>query len=68
MHLHRPQFISSQLLAGKIEESRGPFRISGNWWDKPWQIEEWDIHVQQKDTLARIRKDALMRWSIEGVY
>jgi hypothetical protein len=56
------------LLAGPIEESRGPFRVSGNWWEKQWQIEEWDIHVSNKDILARIRRDALLRWSLEGVY
>ena len=68
MHSHRPHFIKSQLLAGPIEESRGPFRVSGNWWEKQWQIEEWDIHVSNKDILARIRRDALLRWSLEGVY
>ena len=68
MHSHRPNFIRSQLFAGPIEESRGPFRVSGNWWEKQWQIEEWDIHVPNKDILARIRRDALMRWSLEGVY
>ena len=68
MHSHRPHFIRSQFLAGPIEESRGPFRVSGNWWDKQWQIEEWDIHVPKKDILARIRRDALMHWSLEGVY
>ena len=68
IHSYRPHFIRSQLIAGPIEESRGPFRVSGKWWEKQWQIEEWDIHVQNKNILARIRKDSLMRWSLEGVY
>jgi protein ImuB len=65
---HRPHFIRSTLLVGAIAESQGPFRISGNWWETPWELEEWDIHVPNQDTLARIRKDALMQWSLQGVY
>ncbi len=65
---HRPHFIRSALVVGAIAESQGPFRLSGDWWGTPWEIEEWDIHVPNQDTLARIRKDAPMQWSLQGVY
>lgn len=65
---NRPHFIRSALVVGAIAESQGPFRLSGDWWGKPWEIEEWDIHVPNQDTLARIRKDAPMQWSLQGVY
>jgi hypothetical protein len=65
---HRPHFIRSALVVGAIAESEGPFRLSGDWWGTPWEIEEWDIHVPNQDTLARIRKDAPMQWSLQGVY
>jgi protein ImuB len=67
-HAHRPQFIRCALVVGGIAESQGPFRLSGEWWGTPWEIEEWDIHIPKQNTLARIRKDALMHWSLQGVY
>lgn len=99
LHLHRlrpalparieftgaqPVFIKSQTLSGKITASRGPYRLSGLWWDEKIRtLEEWDIFVpfrqgsRLKSALARIgiscarsleRKSTTKEWRLEGVY
>jgi protein ImuB len=42
----KPIFIRSQLLAGNITNTRGPFVSSGQWWNLDrWGREEWDIQT-----------------------
>ena len=41
---HVPVHLRSHALSGPILDTRGPFRLSGDWWDAhPWETEEWDI-------------------------
>jgi protein ImuB len=63
----KPVSIRSQLVAGKIAKTGGPFVSSGQWWDSAgWSREEWDV---QTVTGAKIRvfrsKDGDF---IEGIY
>jgi protein ImuB len=40
----KPVLMQSSLISGKILEVRGPWKLSGNWWDRiRWESEEWDI-------------------------
>lgn len=42
----KPALLRSHVFIGPIVESRGPFFISGNWWDTGhWAREEWDIQT-----------------------
>jgi protein ImuB len=42
----KPIFIRSQLLAGNITKTRGPFVSSGQWWNLDrWGREEWDVQT-----------------------
>jgi protein ImuB len=52
--------------------SAGPWRSSGDWWEKEsWSRDEWDIAVQGKTdiTLYCLVKDLLAgKWFVEGTY
>jgi protein ImuB len=80
----QPAYISSERISGKIIESRGPYRLSGHWWDADSRIkEEWDIevspqrHAHRGTVLARIANETSAGsekttprrdFSLEGIY
>ena len=40
----KPVLMQSSLVSGRIMEARGPWKLSGNWWDRTrWETKEWDI-------------------------
>jgi hypothetical protein len=40
----KPVLLQSSLISGRILEVRGPWKLSGNWWDRTrWETKEWDI-------------------------
>jgi protein ImuB len=40
----KPVLLQSNLIAGRILEARGPWKLSGNWWDRTrWETKEWDV-------------------------
>src|SRR4030095_3833029 len=52
-HEDIPAHVRSAALSGKIIEQRGPYLLSGNWWDeKSWRRAEWDVQLQSGE-LAR---------------
>ena len=80
----KPAHIQSEAVSGKIMDSRGPYRISGRWWDAGARsMEEWDISVRLQPgnrrgaALARIGTPAgtatgtncaPAAWRLEGFY
>jgi protein ImuB len=63
----RPIQIQSSLATGHIQEVRGPWRLSGNWWDQSfWVVEEWDIQLQ-KGALYRLAREE-DQWQVVGIY
>jgi protein ImuB len=63
----KPIMIQSDLVAGKIRETRGPWKLSGNWWDPShWEVEEWDIQLENGH-LFRLAQSADC-WEVVGVY
>jgi len=62
-----PVWISSQEISGAICAARGPFQISGDWWDRQaWACEEWDAQLSSGQ-IYRLshRRDG---WFVEGAY
>jgi protein ImuB len=59
-------------VGGNILWKAGPWRSSGDWWDrKPWWRDEWDIAMQNDAAIAlyRLVHDLLGgEWFIEGTY
>ncbi len=59
-------------VGGEIVWKAGPWRCSGDWWEREgWSRDEWDVAVQNDGeiTLYRLVHDLLEgRWVIEGTY
>ncbi len=62
-----PKQISTRVFRGKIAQTAGPWRSSGDWWrDDAWNRDEWDIAVAD-GALYRIYR-APAGWFVEGIY
>ena len=62
-----PAHVRSAEMVGKIIEERGPYLLSGNWWDeKSWGRAEWDLQLQNDELLRAHECDGV--WKIDGVY
>ncbi len=63
---------NNEFLRGLILWAAGPWRSSGDWWEREaWSRDEWDIAVQEANEIAlyRLVKDLLSgRWYLEGTY
>jgi protein ImuB len=52
---------------GGIRAARGPYQLSGDWWDRqPWSREEWDVELAAGQ-LYRLSQQP-DGWFVEGVY
>ena len=64
--------LRNKAMQGEILWAAGPWRSSGDWWEKEgWAREEWDIAVQAETGIAlfRLVRDRLDgRWFLEGTY
>jgi hypothetical protein len=62
----------TKAMQGEILWAAGPWRSSGDWWEKEgWARDEWDIAVQGESDIAlyRLVRDRLGgRWFLEGTY
>src|SRR5205814_738352 len=44
--------LQSKTISGKVIDQRGPYLISGNWWDeKSWARAEWDLRLENGDLI-----------------
>lgn len=62
-----PTHVRSAEMSGKIIDERGPYLLSGNWWDeKAWGRAEWDLQLQTCELVRAHECDGV--WKIDGVY
>jgi protein ImuB len=62
-----PAHVRSGEMSGKIIDERGPYLLSGNWWDeKSWARAEWDLQLQNGELVRAHERDGV--WKIDGVY
>ena len=62
-----PAHVRSAEMSGKIIAQRGPYFLSGNWWDeKSWSRAEWDLQLQGGELIRAHEHDGV--WKIDGVY
>ena len=67
LHEDRPMHIRGADVSGKIIDLRGPYLISGNWWDeKSWAHAEWDLQLDAGDLVRCHESEAT--WRIDGIY
>ena len=63
----RPAHVRSQEIRGNVIEQRGPYLISGNWWDeKLWVRAEWDLQLENGELVRVHESDGT--WKIDGIY
>jgi protein ImuB len=59
--------LQSDKVAGKIVDQRGPYFLSGNWWDeKMWARAEWDLELEECELIRAHEEEGT--WKIDGVY
>ena len=62
-----PAHVRSAEMSGKIIAQRGPYFLSGNWWDeKSWARAEWDLQLQNGELVRAHERDGV--WKIDGIY
>src|SRR5438552_2578824 len=62
-----PAHVPSPEIWGKILKQRGPYLISGNWWDeKSWARAEWDLEMENGE-LVRVHESE-GTWTVDGIY
>jgi protein ImuB len=62
-----PAHIRGADVGGKIIDLRGPYLISGNWWDqKSWAHAEWDLQLDAGELVWCHESEAT--WRIDGIY
>ncbi len=53
---------------GPLLAQKGPYLLSGQWWDgQAWQHREWDV-AMESGTLLRCHENAAGSWEIDGIY
>lgn len=59
--------LQSEKIRGRVRRQRGPYHLSGNWWDtQSWERAEWDVELED-GTLCRCHKSQ-GTWAIDGIY
>jgi protein ImuB len=55
---------------GEVMEAAGPWRTSGEWWDRPaghWDRDEWDVALADGSVCRLYRERESGTWFVEGV-
>src|SRR5437763_5023908 len=62
-----PAHVRSAEMSGKIIAQRGPYFLSGNWWEeKSWARAEWDLPLEDGQLVRCHESEGT--WKIDGVY
>ncbi len=68
LHRSRPASVKSQRHSFQVIDCRGPWLLSGHWWDElhAWEAEIWDIASQDGCLYRLVRENRA--WRLEGRY
>jgi protein ImuB len=62
-----PAHVTSVEVSGKIIAQRGPYFLSGNWWDeKSWRRAEWDLQLENGEAVRCHKSEGT--WKVDGIY
>lgn len=65
----RPAHVSASPIRGAIVNSRGPWRMSGNWWSEDvWNRDRWDVALDSGVLYQLFQQIDSGRWFVEGSY
>ena len=64
---NRPAHLRSAEIHGEVRRRKGPYRSSGNWWDKnAWTRSEWDLEMENGALCQCHSREG--RWGLDGIY
>ena len=67
MFVSEQRHLQSETIRGQVVDQRGPYLISGNWWDeKSWTRAEWDLQLEDGELVRCHESEAT--WRIDGIY
>ena len=59
--------VRSAEIQEKIINQRGPYLLSGNWWDeKSWARAEWDLQLEDGELVRAHESQGT--WKVDGIY
>jgi protein ImuB len=62
-----PAHLRSGQINGEVADQRGPYFLSGNWWDeKSWARAEWDLQLGNGDLVRAHEAEGV--WKVGGIY
>ena len=63
----QPAFISTLVVSGAVKRARGPWCMSGTWWDpRRWARQEWDVETRDGSVYRLFHANG--EWVVEGSY
>jgi protein ImuB len=63
----KPAHLRSAEISSNVTEQRGPYFLSGNWWDeKSWARAEWDLQLENAELVRVHENDGT--WNVDGIY
>jgi protein ImuB len=66
-HEDQPVHVTSAAGSEKIIAQRGPYLLSGNWWDeKSWRRSEWDLQLDDGEVVRCHESEGT--WKVDGIY
>ena len=64
---NEPVHLESTSVSGTVTDRKGPYHLSGDWWDKKaWKRMEWDLELET-GTLCRCHAHG-KTWEVDGIY
>lgn len=63
----RPLALLSGPHQGTVRQARGPFPLSGSWWENGWQQAQWDVELDQA-LLLQLTFLPPKNWHFTGIY
>jgi protein ImuB len=62
-----PAHLQSEKIRGEIIDQRGPYLLSGNWWDeKSWARADYDIQLENGELVRAHESNGA--WKLDGIY
>jgi protein ImuB len=64
---NRPVHFRSAKTQGAVRAEKGPYLVSGNWWDEhAWKRSEWDLELEKGVLCQCHSSDG--QWALDGIY
>jgi protein ImuB len=64
---NRPTHFRSAKIQGEVRGGKGPYKVSGNWWDEnAWDRAEWDVELEN-GALCQCHSSG-GQWALDGIY